>query len=191
MKAKFNYVNVTFLNFSWKCIDLSNKLLVPNDVNEIPYECNKEKNIKFFGNALSETWKLNIKIKILDISYNTIDNWTQMMKNLIYLDVSGNPLDDLSLHYFPVIQFLFCSYCGLQRLKGHSHTLQYLICNDNLLTNLPLQLPEILYIKATQNKSIKINNKCYPKLTTLLIDEVDKVEENKKAEDYGKTFEEW
>jgi Leucine-rich repeat (LRR) protein len=158
-------VVIKFLDYSWTCIDLSNPYPVINNVTEIPEAYLHEENIDLSNNCISKCYNLPLKLKICNLSCNNLENWISRMEYLIYLDVSVNDFDDLSLHYFPVIEFLLCSNCNLQRLKGYSNTLKYLDCSHNMLTTIPHRLPELIYINC--DNRVNIDRKNYPKLKNI------------------------
>lgn len=168
-------VDITFLNFSWSCIDLSNPIPVPNDFDTIPEEYMNEGNLDLSNNSISETRVLPKKLKICNLSVNAIENWTSKMKFLIYLDISSNPIDDISFRYFPAIQFLLCFDCGLHSLDNHSDTLKYLDCSDNRLVTIPRLLPELVYLNVKENNRICVYRELYSKLETFLFNEQELV----------------
>lgn len=100
------------------------------------------------------------KLKILKCSYNKLLTLPELPKNIEYIDCGHNNISLLSLFMnHTKLKYLNCSYNNISSLNIPDY-LEYLICNNNIIRNLPTNLNNIKEINCSCNiiTSIFINS---------------------------------
>ena len=88
------------------------------------------------------------------------------MENLIFLDISSNPIITFSLSRLPVIEILNCSNCSLESITGISLSLKMLDCSSTNIRR-PIDAPNLSFLNISDTP-YRLVYSMYPKLTELI-----------------------